>query len=242
MNADIERSDLGAGANLNGVYYANRAELGFSHYGTFERDLGGSTGQRTSLRFGTALAMADGTFSVGRPIQDSFAIVRAHHSLDGVDVLVDANGSGFAASTGILGTAVQPSMSSYSERNVQVTVPDAPLGANLGEGAFRLLPPYRAGYLLTAGSDYMVSVVGRLLDASGEPVVLIAGTATEAAHPEREPVPLFTNAAGRFGATGLAAGKWRITLTDPDRTSYAIDIPASASATIALGDLRPAAK
>ncbi|UYY59616.1 fimbrial biogenesis outer membrane usher protein [Sphingomonas sp. S2-65] len=242
LNADIERSDLGAGANLNGVYYANRAELGFSHYGTFERDLGGSTGQRTSLRFGTALAMADGTFSVGRPIQDSFAIVRAHRSLEGVDVLVDANGSGFAASTGMLGTAVQPSLSSYSERNVQVTAPDAPLGANLGEGAFRLLPPYRAGYRLTVGSDYMVSVVGRLLDASGEPVVLIAGTATEAAHPEREPVALFTNAAGRFGATGLAAGKWRITLTDPDRTSYAIDIPASVSATIALGDLRPVAK
>lgn len=242
FNADVERSDIGAGANLNGSYYTNRAELGVSHFGTFQRDLGGSTGQRTSLRFGTALAVADGALTVGRPIQDSFAVVKAHRSLKDTEILVDATGAGEIATTGALGTAMQPSLSSYSERNVLVTAPDAPLGANLGEGSFRLLPPYRSGYRLNVGSDYMVSVVGRLLGTNGEPITLIAGTATELAHPKREPVALFTNAAGRFGATGLAPGRWRITLTDPDRTSFDIDIPANAPATIALGDLRPVAR
>lgn len=242
FSADIERSDLGAGASANGIYYANRAELGFSHFGTFARDLGRSTGQRTSLRFGTALAMADGSFSVGRPIQDAFALVRAHPSLRGNDILVDANGNSAAANTGALGTAIQPSLSSYSERNVQVTAPDAPLGANLGEGSFRLLPPYRGGYRLTVGSDYMVSVVGRLLGANGEPIALVAGSAVEAAHPEREPVPLFTNSTGRFGATGLAPGRWRITLTDADKTRFDLVIPKDAEATIAVGELRPSGR
>src|SRR3546814_10593735 len=71
FSADVEHSDLGVATTANGIYYSNRAELGFSHFGTFDRDLGGSTGQRSSLRFGTSLAVADGSFSIGRPIQDS---------------------------------------------------------------------------------------------------------------------------------------------------------------------------
>ena len=239
FSADIERSDIGVGANANGIYYTNRAELGLSHFSTFERDLGGSTGQRTSLRFGTALAMADGSFSIGRPIQDGFAIVRGHPSLHGADILVDANGSTSAANTGALGTALQPSLSSYSERNLQVTAPDAPLGADLGQGSYRLLPPYRGGYRLTVGSDYMVSVVGRLLGANGEPIALVAGSAVEAAHPEREPVPLFTNATGRFGATGLAPGRWRITLADADKTGFDLVIAQGVEGTVSVGELRP---
>lgn len=239
LSADLERSDIGAGASANGIYYGNRAELGFSHFGTFQRDLGRSTGQRTSLRFGTALAMADGSVSVGRPIQDGFAIVRAHPSLHGADILVDANGRSSAANTGAFGTALQPSLSSYSERNLQVTAPDAPLGADLGQGSFRLLPPYRGGYRLTVGSDYMVSAVGRLLGANGEPIALVAGSAVEEAYPEREPVPLFTNSTGRFGATGLAPGRWRITLTDADKTSFDLFIEKGAEGTIRVGELRP---
>lgn len=239
FNADVERSDIGAGVTANGTYYANRAELGFSHFGTFQRDLGGSTGQRTSLRFGTSLAFADGSFSIGRPIQDSFALVRAHPSLKGTDILVDANGDFSTANTGALGTAVQPSLSSYSERNLLVTAPEAPLAVNLGEGSFRLLPPYRGGYRLTVGSDYMVSIVGRLLDASGNPITLISGSAAEEAHPEREPLALFTNSAGRFGVTGLAPGRWTITLADADQTRFDILIPKEAEAAVAVGDLRP---
>jgi outer membrane usher protein len=237
FSADVEHSDLGVATTANGIYYSNRAELGFSHFGTFDRDLGGSTGQRSSLRFGTSLAVADGSFSIGRPIQDSFAIVRAHPSLKGVDLFIDANGRFSTANSGAMGTAVQPSLSSYSERNLLVTAPSAPIGTDLGEGSFRLLPAYRSGYRLTVGSDYMISVVGRLLGANGEPITLVAGSAVEEAHPEREPVPLFTNAAGRFGATGLAPGRWRIMLNDLDGSKFELVIPEDASRTIAAGDL-----
>ncbi|MDO9369435.1 MAG: fimbrial biogenesis outer membrane usher protein [Sphingopyxis sp.] len=239
LSADVEHSDLGIATTANGIFYTNRAELGFSHFGTFERDLGGSTGQRTSLRFGTALAFADGSVSIGRPVQDSFAIVRAHPALEGADIFVDANGRFSTANSGALGTALQPSLSSYSERNLLVTAPDAPLGTDLGDGSFRLLPAYRSGYKLTVGSDYMISVVGRLLGTNGQPVALVAGSAMEEAHPEREPVPLFTNAAGRFGATGLAPGRWRITLSDPGGTQYDMMVPNNVDRTTAAGDLTP---
>ncbi|MBO9624310.1 MAG: fimbrial biogenesis outer membrane usher protein [Sphingomonas sp.] len=243
FSADVERSDIGAAASLNGTYYANRAELGFSHFSTFDSSFGTdsvASGQRSSFRFGTSLAMADGAFSVGRPIQDGFALVRAHPSLHGADVEVDPGGGAFVANTGTLGSAIQPSLSSYSERTILLDSPEAPLGANLGEGSFRLFPPYRGGYKLTVGSDYMVSLVGRLLTAAGEPLALVAGTATEEAHPEREPIPLFTNSAGRFGVTGLAPGRWRIVMTDADTTGFAVVVPKGAEGSISVGDLKPA--
>lgn len=235
LGADVERSDIGAGASVNGNYSANRGEFGFSHFGLFERDLGGSTGQRSSLRFGTAFAMADGAFTVGRPINDAFAVVEAHRALREYDVLVDPAGASALATTGALGTALQPSLGSYSARSLVVTAPEAPISFDLGAGAFRLLPPYRAGYRLTVGSDYNVTAVGRLLAANGEPAALVSGLAQELAAPEREPVPFFTNRDGRFGLTGLAPGRWRLALPR-NGASYEIEIPED-GLTVRLGDV-----
>ncbi|WP_156457498.1 fimbrial biogenesis outer membrane usher protein [Altererythrobacter sp. Root672] len=238
LNADVEHSDIGTGASVNANYYGNRAELGFSHFGIFERDLGASTGQRSSLRFGTSLAMADGAATVGRPIYDAFALVKAHRAIRDNEILVDPTGDSASASTGALGTALQPSLSSYSDRSLIISAPEAAINLDLGQGAFRLFPPYRAGYLLTVGSDYNVSATGRLLDAAGQPVSLVSGTAHELAHPDREPLALFTNRDGRFGLIGLAPGRWRIELVGAEGAVYEIEIPADQDI-IQLGEVRP---
>jgi outer membrane usher protein len=239
ITADVERSNLGSGVNVNGNYFANRAELGLSHFGTFENDFGDSTGQRTSLRFASSFAVADGRFSIGRPIYDSFAIVSGHRGLKGAEVLVDPSPYGFTATTGMLGSATHPSLSSYSERTIAVDAPTAPAGVDLGQGSFRLFPPYRSGYALTVGSAYTVTALGRLLNRDGEPVALVTGTAVELAHPDKEPVPIFTNRVGRFGAPGLAPGKWRITMLDPQKSSFIIVVPEKAEGVLRLGDLTP---
>ncbi len=240
LAADVEHSDIGAGASVNANYYGNRAELGFTHYGLFERDLGASTGQRSSLRFGTALAFADGAATIGRPVYDAFALVKAHRAIGDEAILVDAAGNSAAASTGALGSALQPSLNSYSERSLTVSAPEAPINLDLGPGSFRLFPPYRAGYLLVVGSDYNVSAVGRLLDEAGQPLALMSGTATELAHPEREPIAFFTNRDGRFGMVGLAPGVWRLETVGAVGLTYEVRIPETRD-TVAAGDLRPTA-
>ncbi|MFL6858673.1 MAG: fimbrial biogenesis outer membrane usher protein [Allosphingosinicella sp.] len=238
LNADIERSDVGSGANLNADYFANRAEIGLSHFGTFQGDFSSSTSQRTSLRVATSFAFADGAFSMGRPIYDSFAIVRGHPSLKGADVLVDPSAFGFTANTGFLNAATEPNLSSYSERTVTIDAPGAPAGIDLGQGSFRLLPPYRSGYKLIVGSDYGVTAIGRMLNRDGEPVSLVAGTAVEAAHPDRPPVELFTNRDGRFGAAGLAPGRWKVTMLDDAKSEFEIDIPPKTEGVVRLGEIK----
>lgn len=239
VTADVERSNLGSGVNVNGNYFANRAELGLSHFGTFQNDFGDSTSQRSSLRFASSFAIADGAVSIGRPIYDSFAIVRGHRGLKGAEVLVDPSPYGFTATTGMLGSAIHPSLSSYSERTIAVDAPTAPAGVDLGQGSFRLFPPYRSGYALTVGSSYTVTALGRLLNRDGEPVALVTGTATELAHPDREPIPVFTNRVGRFGAPGLAPGRWRIDMLDPQKSRFIIVVPEKAEGVLRLGDLSP---
>jgi len=239
LAADLERSDFGSGANLSGTYYHNRAELGLSHYGSFAGNFGDSVSQRSSLRFGTSLAFADGAMSWGRPINDSFAILTTHRNLKNENVLIERGPFGYTAATGALGAATHPSLNAYIERVVGVEAPAAPAGVDLGQGTFRLLPPYRGGYKLEIGSDYSVTAIGRLLGVDGKPIALLTGSATELAHPERPPVPIFTNRDGRFGATGLAPGRWRLVMNDDRKSLFLLDIPAEAQNIVRAGALSP---
>ncbi len=239
VTADVERSDFGSNVSLNASYFGNRAELGLSHFGSFTDGFGQSTGQRTSFRFGTSFAVADGVTSIGRPIYDSFAVVKPHPSLKVDSVIVDPSSYGYTASTGALGVATMPSLSSYSERVITVDVDGAKPGVDVGQGSFKLFPPYRSGYVLEVGSDYHLTALGTMLDVDGQPVSLVSGKATELAHPERPAVTLFTNRQGRFGATGLAPGQWRLEMLDTKNSVYVITIPADADGVVRLGDITP---
>src|SRR3546814_18975931 len=123
--------------------------------------------------------------------------------------MVDPTGQSYSASTGRLGPALKPNLSAYSERTVAITSPDAPIGVDLGRGSFRLFPPYRSGYRLQVGSEYLISAAGRFLNAEGQPPQLLAGQVTELADPERETDFEFTNADGRDGPTGLLTDRRR---------------------------------
>ncbi|HYD26483.1 fimbrial biogenesis outer membrane usher protein [Brevundimonas sp.] len=238
-NGEIELQRSAAAFGINGAayYIANRAEVGVTQYNSFDRDSGSSTDGRTTLRLATALAFADGTFAVGRPIQDGFAIVRAHPSLLGAQVQVDPTSGGYTAATGWLGPALKPNLTAWSERSVAISAPDAPMDLDLGPGAYRVLPPYRAGYLLQAGSDYHVTVTGRLVDEAGKPISLLAGEAFEIDHPQRR-LTVFTNTAGRFSLSGLRPGQWLVEMRTEQTTVYRLDIPVGADV-LESGEIRP---
>ena len=240
LTADIERSDFGSNVGFNANYFTNRAELGFSHFGTFNGDFGASGSQRSTFRLGTSIAVGGGEVSVGRPIYDSFALVRPHSSLKDANVLVDPSVMGLTAETGALKVATMPNLSSYSERVITVDVDGAPPGTDIGQGSFKLFPGYRSGYMLQVGSDYFITATGTMLDADGQPVALVSGKAIELAHPDRAPLTVFTNRQGRFGATGLAPGQWRIEMLDANKSVYVITIPQDATGVVRLGDVSPA--
>jgi outer membrane usher protein len=239
VSADVERTDGGSGFNLTANYVANRAELGVSQFSSFNGDFSAVADQRTSLRFGASIAFADGAFSIGRPIYDAFAVVVPFKTLKGASVTLDPTPYGYQATTGLLDAATQPNIAAYNQRTITVDAPNAPAGVDIGQGSFRLFPGYRGGYRLQVGSEYYVTAIGRLIGEDGAPLSLISGKATELAHPDHEPIVVFTNRDGRFGIAGLRPGRWRIEMLSDPATTYLIDIPTKTDGAVRIGDVKP---
>jgi outer membrane usher protein len=73
----------------------------------------------------------------------------------------------------------------------------------------------------------------------GEPVALLTGTARPIEHSDKA-VTVFTNAVGRFGAEGLAPGRWILEMaTDGAPTRFVLDIPTTVEGLFKAGTLHP---
>lgn len=234
-NVDIGRQDVALNAAAN--YIANRADLGLAYAAAYSQDSKSITDQRASMRFGSSLAFADGSFAVGRPITDSFAIVRPYRTGHGLGVVVDPAQNSAQAKSGTFGPALYGEITSYTPRTLSYDIPDAPPGLDLGTGALRTLAPYHSGYVVVVGSDYNVMAVGTL-KAKGEPVSLQAGNAVEVGGEHRR-VELFTNREGRFAIAGLKPGQWRIELPGTPPMIFNLLIPVQATGVVRIGDLVP---
>jgi len=223
--------------NASGNYVANRADLGLAHTAAYSEQSNSIVDQRTSLRIGTSLAFAGGAFAIGRPISDSFAIMRRHAGSDDFSIIVEPSQGGYQARSGILGPALYGQLGSYSPRTLTYDVPNATAGLDIGTGSVRMLAPYRAGYVVTVGSDYNLLVVGRLT-TGGEALALKVGYAIEVGGDGRR-VEFFTNRQGRFGISALRPGRWRIEITADPPIRYELVIPETASGVVRIGDLNP---
>ncbi len=227
---------------VNGAfgYIGNRAELSVSHHTGLAGLDTDELDQRTALTAGTALAFADGSFAIGRPVSNGFAIVAPYDNLPDSDVVIGASQEANRGSSGIFGPALVSEMSAYAPARVDYSVDNLPVGYDLGAGTFDLLPAYKSGYRLTIGSDYTVTAFGTVLDDKGEPIALLTGTAQEEGRTDGPKVEIFTNRTGRFGAQGLRPGRWTLEMATEPKTRFVIDIPKDAVGLVKLDTLRPA--
>ena len=237
-NADLRGSGDGVQGSAGINYTANRAELGLNHNLSYASSTSSVEDSRTSLRVGTAIAFAGGQFAVSRPISDSFALIAGHPSLKGATIEIEPRDGGYESRSGFLGPAVVPALAAFAERQISFDVPDAPPGYDLGAGNIRVLPPLHAGYLAVVGSDYSVTVVGKMLDRDGVALGFISGRATEISQSDRAPITLFTNREGRFGATGLRAGQWRIEMGSEPTSVYLLTVPQDVVGVYQAGTLQ----
>ncbi|MBS0252178.1 MAG: fimbrial biogenesis outer membrane usher protein [Proteobacteria bacterium] len=242
----VQHSDFNAQASVSASagYYGNRGQVrliqnsGFDgiSYSRFSVEPGP---ERTSLQVGTAIAFADGKIAVGAPITgDAFAIVYPHASIADKEITVGDNNN-VKAIADSWGPALVTSLPAYAPATIPVDAGDLPIGYSLGAAAFDTFAPFKAGYALEVGSDYSVSAYGTLVLADGTPLSLVSGTARSNERTKKS-VTIFTNAAGRFGADGLAPGRWLIEMqTDGTPTTFVLDVPAGTKGLYKAGTLHP---
>ncbi|MDX2308136.1 MAG: fimbrial biogenesis outer membrane usher protein [Hyphomicrobium sp.] len=236
--------DNSASVSAGGTYYGNRAELRLSHYADAD-DVRISDGleafsrQRTSLRVGTAIAFAGDKVAFGAPVRGgAFAVVVPHESLDGHDVSA-GNLDEPRAVADQWGNGLIGDLPAYQPSSTAIDVTDLPLGYSLGSGSFDTFAPYKAGHIFSVGSANSVTVYGTLLTRDGSPLSLLAGSARIEGS-EATTVALFTNGEGRFGAEGLAPGRWTVEMpTEEGMLVYTLDVPAGAEGLVKVGTLQP---
>jgi outer membrane usher protein len=244
VDVQDRQAEKTASVNASAGYRGNRVELRLSHFAdadgvSFDNPMGDEVRQRTSLRAGTAIAFAGDKVAFGAPIRGgAFAIVSPHDSIAGKTVTVGTEGSERAVADG-WGNALVTDIPAYMPGSMPIDVDDLPLGYNLGRAAFDTFAPYKAGYAIEVGSAYSVSVYGTFVTANGEPVSLVTGTARPEGHQDKQ-VALFTNAEGKFGAEGLAPGRWIAELAaDTGTLHYVIDVPKGSNGLVKAGTLSP---
>jgi outer membrane usher protein len=238
--ATVQGGAAQAGFNGDFEYEANRGQLGIAQSTSYDVNGRQITDVRTTASFDTAIAFTGGHFAIGQPIFDSFAIFDPHPSLKGAQVAVDPSPDGVLSESGPLGPALLSDIGSYSVRTLTYDVPNAPTGYDIGSGALRVKSPYRAGYFVEVGSDYSMTVLGRVLDADGKPISLLAGHLIEQGQPKGKSVEFFTTRDGRFAASGLRPGRWTLDLpTDPE-SIVEIVIPKGDATLVRVGDLKAA--
>ena len=195
-------------------YNANRAFLALRHDAT--SDLRGrNVRQRTSYSASTQLAFADGRVGFGRPVGTNFLLAYPHKTL-GSDVLVTRgiDDEKVIAKSGALGPALAPAGGAHSPRRVTVRAEELPDGYDAGKSYYELLPGSATGYVAQVGSDASRTAQGNLIGAGGDPVSLVVGELSRLDRPDQKKTQIFTNRAGRFVATGLAPGKYRLTIAE----------------------------
>lgn len=237
LSTRIAGDDAGLAWTSLATRQLNRANVGFDNTTQFDFDTGNATASRSSVQLATSLAFADGWLAVGRPISDSFAIIAPHKSLGRTQIEIDRNEDRFAARTDAFGPALLSDLSSYSSRAFTLSTPDAILGTDLGEDAIRLKPTYRSGFTLTAGSEYIMTALGRAVDVNGRPLALVSGEAALIGADDGHTVPFFTNSRGQFGITGLKPGRWTLRLSGNSPSSFTITIPSGPERLVQLGDV-----
>lgn len=239
INTSHSKGDTSLDTNF--TYRANRADLEVMHKLTSSGKWDNVESSRTTYRANTAIVVADGSFSLSRPVTDAFAILSTHASIADKKLTVGSFKDNVQYQSDILGPAVINDLSAYSKRNISFNIDDLPLGYDLGANSFIVVPHYKSGYRLNVGSGYSVILVTELLDKQGKIMVLKVGAAYEVAEADKVPLQAFTNKKGRLVVQGLRPGQWLLKFRDEkdNELLYNVDIPEDAAGVVRIKTLSP---
>ncbi|MFC5496177.1 fimbria/pilus outer membrane usher protein [Caenimonas terrae] len=206
-----------------------RADLGRQH------GVGTTPSEEGSYRYTVAggLAVIGRNLAIGRPITDSFGLVRTG-SLGGVPVTVNGQPVGVTDGRGQL---LITSLSSYHDNQVALLPQNMPIDYAFAATSKRVAPPARGGVLLDFPVTKMQGVLGKLkVDHDGSITRPDQGEVSLAGNGRMVLLPV--GRGGEFYVENLLPGRYPATAAvDQTTCSFELVIPVSNEPFIDVGDV-----
>ena len=193
--------------------------------------------RQTKFSIDSAIAYVDGHLAVSRPISDSFAMIIPKATTKKLTIGANPSNEEYQAQTDFLGPAVLHQLGSYRRAKVYLESPDLPPGKDLGQSRYELLPSYRSGFAIYAGSAPTVVVKAKLLHADASPIALQLGKVFLKEDGEAKAIMFFTNREGSFVISRLKGGTWVLRLISMPEKELHIKIPRDFDGIYKLGNL-----
>ncbi|NJM44766.1 MAG: fimbrial biogenesis outer membrane usher protein [Alkalinema sp. RU_4_3] len=228
-NLGLASADRGIDLTSRLAYNGNHLALELSHNTDLFQGTSVNRESETQFKFSSAIVFADGYWAFSRPVSNSFAIVVPHRAIKGQQIGVNSDGKGGYAAMLKRQPAVLPDLSAYQLSTLRLDAPNLPVGTDLGESVFKLLPQYKSGTLLKIGKDTNVFLRGNLQDDMGVPIEFATGTVTSLSDKDWERTTIFTNKVGRFALAGFKPGRYKIELSQPKPSHIIFEIPEGTS-------------
>lgn len=231
----VGTSDGGPSANADLEYYGNRFRARVTHDYV---DTEGFETQVTNAGLTFGIGWADGRLALGREADRGFVVVDPHRTLGDAAVFASSRSTfGDTARSGALGPALVPLQRPYAFDSVEVRVEGAPPGYDIGPGRIDVVPGAASGYVMPIGSAASNTVIGRLVQADGEPAALVGGVLRPISGAEATERPFFTNRTGRLVAQQVAPGRYQVVVFGSDKPIGEIEVTEDATGMIDVGVL-----
>ncbi|KAF7771132.1 outer membrane usher protein [Pseudoalteromonas citrea] len=169
---------------------------------------------RSSINLSSSIGVADGYVGMGATSTAPFAVITKHDTLKHADVLVNVDRQGRAQTkpNQHMGALIELG-TGYTNSQLNVDVPDAPLGYDWGPGMYVLVGGAATGHHIEIGSELSYTVIGNLVDDKGMPIAMKRGrvfkqqTLKGGDHVATD-IAIFTNRTGRFVVEGISVGNY----------------------------------
>ena len=225
LRAGFEKNDQNEAVfDLNTQYNANRFVMNLDHGSFYEQLNENKAYHQSRLSIASSIAFANDSWGIGKPIYDSFALVKPHSSLQGKKVTLGEYAGDYRANNSDFETILLSDINSYSSSNITVDIEDLAPGYDIGSGMLTFYSPYRTGHSVTIGTAANISVVATLLYKDNKPLSLQVGTAICTDNSSNKEYTFFTNKKGRFALTGLTPCKYSVTIKNAENSKFEIEV------------------
>lgn len=165
------------------------------------------TQQSYRANISSSLGIIDGKFGMGKGITAPFALVQSHKTLNNINVLINPSidDGPEALTKGGIGALVELN-TPFTQSQVNIDVPDAPIGYDIGRNLYEITPGTQTGHMILVGSQNFHTIIGNVLDQKNQPIALQRGELRQG----DKKWSIFTNRTGRFVVEGVPSGDFII--------------------------------